>query len=316
MNSISLICLAWLIEACVGWPDGLFKRIKHPVVWLAIPIQWLDQQLNITIYSHTQRYILGCISTLLIVATTTLIAIAISLSLPNTFWGQFIEATLASSLIASRSLYSHVSNILIPLLQNEIEQARKSLSMIVGRDPKQLGQAAIARASIESLAENTSDGVIAPLFWGAIFGLPGIVAYKTINTLDSMIAHRSEKYLAYGGFAARLDDVANILPARLTGCLFALTSLKQKSFNTMLRDAPRHRSPNAGWPEAAMAGALDIRLSGPRIYNNKTNDEPWLNEKAQDPSPSHLQQALSLYINAMIFAAILLLICAATGKIL
>lgn len=316
MSSIWLICLAWLIETCVGWPEGLFKRIKHPVVWLAIPIQWFDCHLNISTYSHVTRYVLGCVSTLLTVITTTLIALAISLLLPNTHWGFFIEAAIASSLIASRSLYSHVENVLPHLIQKDIEQARKSVSMIVGRDPNQLNETAITRASIESLAENTSDGVIAPLFWGAIFGLPGIVAYKTINTFDSMIAHRSNKYLAYGGFAARLDDVANIIPARLTGFIFAFSSLKSRSFKVMFKDAPKHRSPNAGWPEAAIAGALNIRLSGPRTYNNQTNNEPWLNEKAEDPSPRHLKQGLSLYITSMIFTAFLLIVFAVSGEVL
>jgi adenosylcobinamide-phosphate synthase len=176
--------------------------------------------------------------------------------------------------------------------------------MIVGRDPSQLDAAGIARAATESLAENTSDGIVAPLFWGAIFGLPGIAAYKAINTLDSMIGHRTPRYEAFGWAAARIDDVANLIPARLTGLLFAIVSVRPCiALATMWRDAGQHRSPNAGWPEAAMAGALDIRLSGPRIYEGRLSQEPWLNGEAADPTAADLNRALALYRRAMLLLA-------------
>ncbi|MFC7290424.1 adenosylcobinamide-phosphate synthase CbiB [Hirschia litorea] len=307
MNSLSLICLAWFFEACFGWPDGVFKRIKHPVVWLGYIIQWFDTVLNKTKFSHQTRYILGALTTISTIALSTSIASAITYTLPPNIWGLIAQAVIASSLIASRSLYIHILNVLLPLLQNDIHQARNAVSMIVGRDPNSLDESAIVRASIESLAENASDGIIAPIFWGVLLGLPGIAAYKAINTLDSMIGHRSDTYSAFGGFAARLDDVVNLIPARITGCLFVIASLKPISFKTMIRDAPKHRSPNAGWPEASMAGALNIRLSGPRVYGTETHNDPWLNFGAKDPTPHTLQEALKLYLKAMLVGAALLM---------
>src|SRR5262249_6923935 len=159
----------------------------------------------------------------------------------------------------------------------------------------------IARAAIESLSENTSDGVVAPMFWGALFGLPGIIGYKAINTLDSMVGHRTERHENFGWASARIDDVANFVPARLTGLLFALVSANSKdALGCMLRDAQHHRSINAGWPEAAMAGALSLRLCGPRFYHGELADEPWLNGSARDPAASDIIRALRLYVRAII----------------
>src|SRR5262249_41592449 len=170
-----------------------------------------------------------------------------------------------------------------------------------GLDPATLDEAGISRAAIESLAENASDGIIAPVFWGALLGLPGIFGYKAINTLDSMIGHRSERHLWFGWAAARIDDVANFIPARLTGLLFALVTAKPSTaLSCMSRDANRHRSPNAGWPEAAMAGALGVRLSGPRSYHGALTDEPWLNAGARDPLGADVRLGLKLYIRAML----------------
>jgi adenosylcobinamide-phosphate synthase len=188
---------------------------------------------------------------------------------------------------------------------------RSAVSRIVGRDPASLDEAGIARASIESLAENTSDGIIAPVFWGAIFGLPGLVGYKAINTLDSMIGHRTPRHEAFGWAAARIDDVANLIPARLTGLLFAMVAPRPAAaMSSMMRDARHHRSINAGWPEAAMAGALGVRLSGPRIYHGQLTDEPWLNESAHDPLAADIGEALKLYRRAMWLLAAALVILA------
>jgi adenosylcobinamide-phosphate synthase len=213
--------------------------------------------------------------------------------------------------VALRSLHDHVAAVARPLELGELEAARSAVSRIVGRDPASLDEAGIARASIESLAENTSDGVIAPLLWGAIFGLPGIVGYKTINTLDSMIGHRTPRHEAFGWAAARIDDVANFIPARLTGLLFALLSTRPTvALSCMMSDARRHRSINAGWPEAAMAGALGVQLSGPRIYHRKLTDEPWLNASARDPLAADIGQGLKLYGRAMLLTAAALVVLA------
>jgi adenosylcobinamide-phosphate synthase len=306
MSTALLMLAAWAIEALFGWPDWLFRLVRHPVVWFGAIVRWLERRLNREHWAHAARYVGGAVSSLLAISLATGLAWLISSALADTGTGFVLEAMIASSLLASRSLFEHVANVARPLASGDIASARRSVALIVGRDPAQLDEGGIARASIESLAENSSDGVVAPLFWGAIFGLPGIVAYKAINTLDSMIGHRNSRYAAFGGFAARLDDLMNFLPARLTGLLIAVVSGQKRVFTITLQDASRHRSPNAGWPEAAMAGALGIRLSGPRVYGDRTSPEPWLNGDAPDPSPGHLNQGLRLYVRAMALCAALL----------
>lgn len=306
MNAALVMAAALAIEAAFGWPDWLYRLVRHPVVWIGSLIRFLEQRLNRAAFSHRARYLLGALVSVLVIAVTAATAFTISRLIPNTLWGAALEALIASSLLASRSLYTHVAAIVAPLKAGDLEGARHHVSMIVGRDPSGLDEPAIARAGLESLAENASDGVIAPLFWGALFGLPGIAAYKAINTLDSMIGHRSDRYAAFGGFAARLDDVANWVPARITGFLIALPAWSRGAVSTMLRDAGKHRSPNAGWPEAAMAGALGVRLSGPRVYGASVSAEPWLNEGAPDPGASEMCLGLSRFVLAVTLSGIIL----------
>jgi adenosylcobinamide-phosphate synthase len=194
--------------------------------------------------------------------------------------------------------------VVSPLQANNLAKAQYAVSMIVGRNTAVLDEAGVARAAMESLAENTSDGIVAPLFWGAIFGLPGIVGYKAINTLDSMIGHMTPRFQAFGWASARIDDLVNLIPARLTGVLFALTSARPKTaLKVMWRDAGLHRSPNAGWPEAAMAAGLNVRLSGPRVYHGHMADEPWVNGESPDPTAQDLQRGLALYGRVMALLA-------------
>ncbi|MAN46672.1 MAG: cobalamin biosynthesis protein CobD [Alphaproteobacteria bacterium] len=308
MSSVTMILAAWAIEAAFGWPDWLYRLIRHPVVWLGWCVRWLETRLNNHDWAHRVRYMLGALASLLVISLAALAAYAISRALSQSQAGFLLEALIASSLLASHSLYTHVLAVAEPLAKRDLSGAQKVVSLIVGRDPSRLDEAGVARAALESLAENTSDGVTAPLFWGALFGLPGLAAYKAINTLDSMIGHRNDRYAAFGGFAARLDDVANIVPARLTGLVFALGSASLKAFTVMWQDARHHRSPNAGWPEAAMAGALGVRLSGPRSYGDTTSHEPWLNEGAPDPNAVHLKRGLTIYVRSLALAACLLLI--------
>lgn len=305
-----LLLGAWMIEALFGWPKPLFKLIGHPVVWLGWMIGATDKRLNRLQWPHRIRYALGALFSLLIVSVVAALAWALSCALPGTWWGWLFECVIASSLIASQSLHSHVSAVAIPLVSGNLEAARREVSMIVGRDPKQLDDAGIARAALESLSENMSDGVTAPVFWGVLFGLPGIAAYKAINTLDSMIGHRSEKHEAFGGFAARLDDVVNLIPARLTGLLITLASVRVSAARVMIRDARKHRSPNSGWPEAAMAGALEVRLSGPRRYQGHTSDEPWLNTERPDPTAADLVKGLRIYRRACLLGMVLVALLA------
>ena len=306
MSAAGLMLAGWAVEAAFGWPDWLYRLIRHPVVWFGFIVRKFDETFNVQTWPHRLRYLSGALVTVFLVSVATVSAFMISCALPNTFAGQAAEATIVSSLIASRSLYQHVAAVTRPLVDHDLPTARTAVSMIVGRDPSQLDEAGIARAALESLAENASDGVTAPLFWGAIFGLPGIVAYKAVNTLDSMIGHRTPQHGAFGGFAARLDDIANLVPARLTGLLFASVSGTFSSVRIMVRDAGSHRSPNAGWPEAAMAGALNVRLSGPRVYGERTCEEPWLNCESPDPRAEDLKRGLALYCRAMFLGACLL----------
>ena len=310
MTFAALILSAWLLEIIIGWPKWLYQLVRHPVVWLGAVVSKLEELLNRRAWTHRTRYVTGAATAFICVGLAIGLAWSASHLLPLTWWGVAMEALIASSLIASRSLYAHVEAVYRPLGKGEIVDARLAVSMIVGRDPNKLDENGVARASLESLAENTSDGVIAPIFWGVIFGLPGLAAYKAINTLDSMIGHKNERYAAFGGFAARLDDIANFVPARLTGLLFCLTSLRLESFGIMIRDARNHRSPNAGWPEAAMAGGLGIRLSGPRFYDGGISDEPWLNPNGRDPAAHDIRAGLTLFVRAMFLALLSLAIIA------
>jgi adenosylcobinamide-phosphate synthase len=253
------------------------------------------------------RRVAGAVAALIVIALAAGAGWAVQGMMPEGSSGMVLLGVLAWPFVALRSLYDHVGAVRDPLRAGDIETARNAVSMIVGRDPNQLDEAGIARAAIESLAENTSDGVVAPLFWGALFGLPGIVGYKAINTLDSVIGHRSDRHAAFGWVAARIDDIANVIPARLTGLLFALTGPGPRdALHCMFKDARHHRSPNAGWPEAAMAGALGVRLCGPRSYHGELADEPWLNGGARDPTAADIGRALEAYVRAMLTIAALL----------
>lgn len=304
ISAAALMLIAWILEIIFGWPDWLYRRIGHPVSWLGHLINALQRCLNNG--REMRRYAAGLFTTVATVGAATAIFWLIARFLPPTPLGILCEAAIASTLIASRSLYQHVADVAKSLEQADLGSARKAVSMVVGRDTQKLDDAGIARASLESLAENSSDGIVAPLFWGALLGLPGLAAYKAINTLDSMIGHKTDRFQAFGGFAARLDDLVNLIPARLTGFCFIVAAVKPSASIVMWRDAWHHRSPNAGWPEAAMAGALDIRLAGPRIYDGASTDDPWLNEAAPDPQARDVKLGLTLYCRMLAIWAVLL----------
>lgn len=301
---------AMVLELCLGWPQSLFAVIRHPVVWIGWMITRLERHLNRKESRPLIRQLFGMLTALLVIAVTTLVAISLSHLLPDTLFGFMLEALIASSLLATRSLYVHVSAVCRPLLRANLPAARKALSMIVGRRTTVLQTSGIAGAALESLAENASDGVIAPLFWGAIFGLPGLAAYKAINTLDSMIGHKSRRYRDFGRFSARLDDVSNWLPARLSAVLIWLAGGRACSIRVLALQAQQHRSPNAGWPESAMAFALGISLSGPRVYDEGISEEPWLNPDGASPGAAELQQGLVIYADAMAWTVVLLILAA------
>jgi adenosylcobinamide-phosphate synthase len=231
-------------------------------------------------------------------------------------FGLIAVAVIATTLIAQRSLHQHVADVATALEQGGVIAGRAAVAKIVGRDPQTLDAAGVARAAIESLAENFADGVVAPVFWMAIAGLPGAALYKAINTADSMIGHRTPRHEAFGWAAARLDDLVNLPASRLAALLLVAAATLSKNasaaaaWRAVLRDASRHRSPNAGHPEAAMAGALGLRLCGPRFYHGELADEPWLNGSVRDPTAGDIAKGLKLYSRAMIGLAGLLVLLA------
>jgi adenosylcobinamide-phosphate synthase len=301
--------VAMAVDAVLGWPGALFARAGHPVTWMGSLIGALDARWNRPIDAPSTRRLTGAAAALIVIALAAGIGWLVQKAMPPDWRAVVLLGIVAWPLVALRSLYDHVVAVRNPLAAGEIEAARKAVSMIVGRDPDQLDERGIARAAIESLAENTSDGVVAPLFWGALLGLPGIAGYKAINTLDSMIGHRTERHEAFGWAAARIDDIANFIPARLTGFIFAFAGDLEnisRALSCMFKDGRRHRSPNAGWPEAAMAGSLGVRLCGPRVYDGELAAEPWLNGMGRDPAPDDISRALEIYIRAMLVVAAVL----------
>ncbi|MBM3611357.1 MAG: cobalamin biosynthesis protein CobD [Alphaproteobacteria bacterium] len=311
MSFAAMMAMALGIDAALGWPARVYARIGHPVTWIGALIASLETRWNRG--GVWRRRGMGLVCLLVVVAAAALPAWALQALLPPGAVGLLIGAILAWPLIAARSLHDHVAAVATPLSAGDLTGARGAVAMIVGRDPAQLDAAGVARAALESLAENASDGVVAPLFWGAVLGLPGIAAYKAVNTLDSMIGHRNDRYEEFGKASARFDDLVNLIPARLTGLAMALTSGRASAFSVMARDARRHRSPNAGWPEGAMAGGLAVRLSGPRTYGDRVADEPWLNGDAPDPGAADLARGLALYARAMVLCGAALLAMALWG---
>ncbi len=304
--------VALSVEAVIGWPDALFRRIGHPVTWIGALIKSSDAQFNRSGDPSGIRQMAGVVVALSIMATVAVVASVFVWMLPKGWSGGVLTGILAWPLVAGRSLYDHVKAVAQPLMQGDLGAARSAVAMIVGRDPANLDGAGIGRATLESLAESASDGVVAPLFWGVIFGLPGIAVYKAVNTMDSMMGHLTPRHAAFGWAAARIDDAANLIPARLTGLLLAVVSNDWRaSLTCMWRDASKHRSPNAGWPEAALAGGLGVRLSGPRVYDGQLSEDVWVNDRAADPVAADLRRGLDLYRRALLILALLLLFLAA-----
>lgn len=306
IDSLTVALVALALDALIGWPDAVFRRIGHPVTWLGRLIDVLDRRCN----RGRKRVLRGTLASVTAIAAATLPAFGLTalldpLHVGALHVGPILLGVLAWPLVAGRSLHDHVLAVAQPLAQGDIPAARAAAAMIVGRDLDDRPEP-IARAALESLSENASDGVIAPLFWAAVGGLPGIAAYKAINTLDSMIGHLNARHGEFGRFAARLDDLVNLPASRLTGVLIAAAAQSANALRVIRRDAARHRSPNAGWPEGAMAGALGVRLSGPRSYGGVVSDEPWLNGAAPDPGPQDLLRGLALYQRAVLGMAVLL----------
>ncbi|WP_274424630.1 adenosylcobinamide-phosphate synthase CbiB [Chelativorans sp. YIM 93263] len=299
--SILLAFLSLTIELAFGYPDRLFRAIGHPVTWMGRLIGSLDGTLNREEWTKQSRRAGGVAALIILIAIAGITGWAIQ-SLLGAGVGLAVTAVLASTLLAQRSLRIHVEAVAHALETEGLDGGRRAVSQIVGRDTAALDEAGVSRAAIESLAENFSDGVVAPAFWLAVIGLPGALAYKAVNTADSMIGHRTPRHEAFGWAAACFDDLVNLPASRLSALLILIAAhltgegSPAKAWRTVSRDAGRHRSPNAGWPEAAMAGALGLALAGPRNYGGVLVQDATMGEGGRhEATAADIRRALRLY---------------------
>ena len=346
--------LALAVERVVGYPKPIYKKIGHPVEWIGKLISWFEKNLNTQspssvpqawkkvpdradegssthvaksphpAFGHllpsltgegVELKLRGILALVLLLAVVGIPTFIISQTLQNVSFGWIIEALLATTLIAQHSMHEHVTAV-AKGLANSLADGRRAVSMIVGRDPAQLDESGVSRAALESLAENTSDGIVAPALWFAFLGLPGIALYKAINTADSMIGHKSERYLHFGWAAAKLDDLVNLPASRLSGLLFAAAAAwyDQKrgraALKAMWRDASKHQSPNAGWPESALAAGLNVKFGGPRSYDGQMVDLAWMGNGREVLNRDDISKGLRLYATAMTMLFVLSLAAA------
>ncbi|MBB5573567.1 MULTISPECIES: adenosylcobinamide-phosphate synthase CbiB [Rhizobium] len=318
-----ILVLALLLDRIMGDPDWLWQRLPHPVVLFGKAISFFDRHFNVRDLPGMARRRNGVMSIIALLFGAVIAGSAVHGLLAFFGWfGILVEAGLVAIFLAQKSLADHVGEVSKALRSEGLDGGRRAVSRIVGRDPETLDEPGVCRAAIESLAENFSDGVVAPALWYAVFGLPGLFVYKMLNTADSMIGHKSETYIDFGWAAARLDDVANWPAARLSILLIAAGALAKKGLSALgntirvaVRDGGLHRSPNSGRPEAAMAGALDIQLAGPRVYGGEVVREPMINGSGRDiATVNDVDSGISIFYSActmltlVAFAAFLLLL--------
>ncbi len=284
----------------LGYPAPLYRALGHPVTWMGAGLAALERRLNRPAWSFGRRRAAGVLALALLLGATALVTVPLQVWLGHALPGVLLLALLAASLPAQRSLHDHVRAVAIALERDGVEAGRRAVGMIVGRDTAVLDRAGVARAAIESLAENFSDGIVAPAVWLALGGLPGCALYKAANTADSMVGHRSERYAAFGWAAARFDDVVNLPASRLAALWIVIAATLAGSSaagagRAVRRDASRHRSPNAGWPEAAMAGALGLQLAGPRVYGAVLVEDAFMGDGRREADAPDIRRALRLY---------------------
>jgi adenosylcobinamide-phosphate synthase len=314
-----LVFLALLIEAVMGYPDWLVRSAGHPVMWVGRLVGFLDGTLNHDRMSRASRRAAGIASLLIVISVTGVAAFVLERGLFGLPFGIVLAALAGSTLLAQRGLHDHVARVAMVLEQEGLAAGRAAVAHVVGRDTAALDEAGVARAAIESLAENFSDGVVAPALWLAIGGLPGGAVYKAINTADSMIGHYTARHEAFGWAAARLDDLVNLPASRLSALLLvaaaATTSpaAATEAWRAVMRDASHHRSPNAGWPEAAMAGALGLALAGPRSYGGSELKDACMGNGRRAATAADIRRALALYRRA---DAMLIGLCAIAAVLL
>jgi len=301
-DPLLLLYVGLVVDALFGEMNVLLR--PHPVVLAGRAIAWFEHQLNRPQRGVMARRVRGTVTVIVLVSSAAAFGWVLAWLCRSSLLGAAVEAFAVAVLLAQRSLFDHVAAVGNGLLHGGLAGGRAAVSHIVGRNPDSLDGPGVARAAIESLAENFSDGVVAPAFWYLVLGLPGIFAYKMANTLDSMIGHKSERYRAFGWAAARLDDGLNLPAAPIAGLLIAAAALfdrrtrMRSALWIMLRDGRKHRSPNAGWPEAAMAGALGLMLAGPRQYHEGVVQDPFLGDGTPIATVTDINRALRLYFRA------------------
>ena len=302
--TVALTFIAMLIELCFGYPLALHRAIGHPVTWIGRLIAWLDRALNRETATPQARRVAGVAAVVIPLAIVGVIAFLVQSALLRLPFGILAAALAASTLVAQRSLHRHVADVAAALEAGGLAAGRQAVAHIVGRDTETLDTAGVARAAIESLAENFSDAIVAPVFWMAIGGLPGAALYKAINTADSMIGHRSLRHEAFGWAAARLDDLVNLPASRLSALLLVAAAALSRNgsagpaWRAVRRDAGKHRSPNAGYPEAAVAGALGLSLAGPRVYGGALVEDAFMGDGRREADAADIRRALALYRTA------------------
>ena len=302
-DPLVLLLFALLLDSFLGETKFPFRLCRHPVEMIGALVDWFDRKLNRENRSAVDRAFRGAMVVFIIVSLTATVGWGTSWLTQYQNFGWVLELFFLTAMLAGRGLYDSVRAVGIGL-EESLEKGREAVSHIVGRAPKHLDEHGVARAAIESCAENFSDGLVAPVFWYVLFGLPGLLVYKAVNTMDSMIGHMTPKYQAFGMTAARLDDILNLIPARLSGLFLVLAATVTpkahpiKALKIMLRDAAKHRSMNAGWPEGAVAGALDIALAGPRRYHKIITEDPWLGDGTARIGVKEIRNMLYLYVTA------------------
>ncbi|MGZ5841173.1 MAG: adenosylcobinamide-phosphate synthase CbiB [Xanthobacteraceae bacterium] len=309
--TVALTFIAMLIELCVGYPATLHRAIGHPVTWMGRLIAWLDRAPNRETATPQAQRAAGVAAVLILLAIVGVLAFLVQSALLRLPFGILAAALVASTLVAQRSLHRHVADVAAALETDGVAAGREAVAHIVGRDTEKLDAAGVARAAIESLAENFSDAIVAPVFWMAIGGLPGAALYKAINTADSMIGYRTPRHQAFGWAAARLDDLVNLPASRLSALLLVAAAALSgnragTAWRAVRRDAGKHRSPNAGYPEAAMAGALGLSLAGPRVYGGAPVEDAFMGEGRREAEAADIRRALALYRTADAILIVLL----------
>lgn len=290
----SILALSLILDYVIGWPNAIYQRIGHPAVWIGTGIHHYEQWLNHEGLPAPIRKLYGIGLVCIMILGAWILGNLIS------ELGWLAEIIIAVSMLASKSLYDHVENVRKALAQNGVEAARLEVAKIVGRDTAHMNESQVSKAAIESLAESTCDGVIAPIFAYILGGLPAMLLFKAINTADSMVGYKTERYIDFGWASATLDDVCNFIPARLTALLYAFAARSKTPWRIALRDASKHASPNAGWSEAAMAGALNIQLGGNVVRNGKEVKGATFGDGTSELTADHIKQALDLYQKLMV----------------